>query len=201
MISLGFTKLADGNLVTKTGQIIASMTGNANYTKPAPTLAVVQTTATTFSTALTAASDGGKTKTADKNAARSELLGLLQNLALYVQQTCNEDLAVLLSSGFDAQKEPHPAGVLPAPQNVTLTQSMLSGQLDFRGGAVVNASAYEGQMTADLNKDAWATVGVFTASRFSLDDVKPGTTYWARERAIGSAGPGAWSDAVSAIAI
>ena len=72
---------------------------------------------------------------------------------------------------------------------MTLTQSMLSGQLDFRGGAVVNASAYEGQMTADLNKDAWATVGVFTASRFSLDDVKPGTTYWARERAIGSAGP------------
>ena len=116
MISLGFTKLADGNLVTKTGQIIASMTGNANYTKPAPTLAVVQTTATTFSTALTAASDGGKTKTADKNAARSELLGLLQNLALYVQQTCNEDLAVLLSSGFDAQKEPHPAGCCLRPK-------------------------------------------------------------------------------------
>ena len=108
---------------------------------------------------------------------------------------------MLLSSGFDAQKEPQPAGVLGAPQNVTLTQSSLSGKLDFRAAPVTNASAYEGQMSTDVNKDDWQNVGVFTASRFSLDDLKPGTTYWARSRAVGSSGPGAWSDAVSAIAI
>ncbi len=128
-------------------------------------------------------------------------LGLLRNLALYVQQHGNDDLAILLNSGFDAQKEPQPAGVLPAPHGATLTQSPLSGRLDFRTAAVVNASAYEGQMTTDINKSEWEDVGTFSATRFSLDDLKPGTVFWARSRAVGSAGPGAWSDAVSAMAM
>ena len=79
-----------------------------------PALPVVQAVATAFSSALTA--DGGRTKAAEKNAARTVLLGLLRNLALFVQPHCDEDLVVLLTPGFDAQKEPQPAGVLPAPQ-------------------------------------------------------------------------------------
>ena len=201
MVSLSFGKLADANLVTKTNQILASMTGNTNYPTPTPTLPVVQAAATAFSSALTAAADGGRTKTAEKNAARTVLLGLLRNLALFVQQHCHEDLVLLLTSGFDAQKEPQPAGTLPPPQGATLTQSRLSRQLEFRAGSVANANAYEGQVTTDIGKDEWENVGTFTATRFSLDDLKPGTTYWARSRAVGSAGPGAWSDAVSAMAI
>ena len=201
MVSLSFGKLADANLVTKTNQILASMTGNTNYPTPTPTLPVVQAAATAFTAALTAAADGGRTKTAEKNAARTVLLGLLRNLALFVQQHCHEDLVLLLTSGFDAQKEPQPAGTLPPPQGATLTQSRLSRQLEFRAGSVANANAYEGQVTTDIGKDEWENVGTFTATRFSLDDLKPGTTYWARSRAVGSAGPGAWSDAVSAMAI
>ena len=56
-------------------------------------------------------------------------------------------------------------------------------------------------MTTDINKDEWESVGTFTSTRFTLEDLKPGSTYWARERAIGAAGPGAWSEAVAAIAI
>ena len=118
LVSLGFSRLADANLVTKTNQIIAGLTGNTSYPKPTPTLAAVQTATTAFSDALTAAADGGKTKTALKNAAREELLALLRNLALFVQQNCTDDLAVLLSSGFDARKEPQPAGTLPDRKSV-----------------------------------------------------------------------------------
>ena len=55
-----------------------------------------------------------------------------------------------------------------------LTPSTLSGQLDFQAESVSNASAYEGQMTTDINKDEWENVGTFPAPRFSLDDLKPG---------------------------
>ena len=69
--------------------------------------------------------------------------------------------------------------------------SPLSGVLDFRSKPVLNPSAYEGQRTTDLNKvDAWENVGIFTSARFTLADLKPGTIYWARSRAIGSAGQG-----------
>ena len=64
-----------------------------------------------------------------------------------MQQNVNGALAVVLSSGFDPQKEPQPAGVLPAPEGAALTQSTLSGRLDFRAAPVMNASAYEGQKT------------------------------------------------------
>ena len=202
LVSLGFSRLADANLVTKTNQIIAGMTGNPSYPKPTPTLAAVQTATTAFSDALTAAADGGKTKTALKNAAREELLALLRNLALFVQQNCTDDLAVLLSSGFDARKEPQPAGTLPAPEGATLLNGTLSGVLDLRSRPVVNAKSYEAQTTTDVNKDeSWKDVGTFTSTRIALEDLTPGMTYWARVRAIGSAGPGAWSDAVSAMAI
>jgi hypothetical protein len=182
--------------------VIAKMTGNAEYPTPTPTLASVQMALTAFQNALAEAKDGGTAKTAAKNAAREVLVGRVRSLALYVQQTCGDDLAVLLSSGFEAVKSPTPAGVLPAPDGVTLTQGTLSGSLDLRGRPVPNAGSYEAQKTTSIaNPNSWEPVGQFTAARMSLDGLTPGTTYWARLRAIGSAGPGAWSEPVSAIAI
>ena len=202
LVSLGFTKLADANLVIKTNQIITGMTGNGSYPNPVPAILAVQNAATTFADALTAAADGGRIKTAQKNAAREALLALLGNLALYVQQTCTDDLAVLLSSGFEARKVPQPAGTLPAPVGTTLLLGALSGVLDLRSKPVVNARSYEAQMTTDVNKEeSWKDVGTFTSTRIALEDLTPGMTYWARVRAIGSWGPGAWSDPVSAMAV
>lgn len=130
------------------------------------------------------------------------LVDRLRSLALYVQQECDGDLAVLLTSGFEANKAPTPAGVLPAPQQVTLTQGTLSGSLDLRGRPVPNAGAYEAQKTTSVaNPGSWESVQPATAARVTLEGLTPGTNYWARLRAIGAAGPGAWSEPVSAIAI
>ena len=178
------------------------MTGNAEYPLPTPSLASVQTSLTGFQNALADAKDGGTAKTAQKNAVREVLVDKLRSLASYVQQECGGDLAALLSSGFDAGKAPTPAGVLPAPQQVTLTQGELSGSLNLRGRPVANAGSYEAQKTTDIAKaNSWEPVGQFTAARMTLEDLTPGTTYWGRLRAIGSAGPGAWSEPVSAIAV
>ena len=201
-VSFAFSKAADADLIVKTDLIIVSMTGNTNYLKPTPTIASVQAAQTAFQEAVTAAADGGKVKTALKNAARDTLLGLLRNLGLYVQQNCNDDLATLLSSGFDARKAPVPAGILPAPDGVTLTQGTLSGVLNLRSKPVTNAASYEAQLSTDLNKEEnWKAQGTFTSTRVEFDDLTPGTTYWGRVRAIGAAGPGAWSDPISAMAI
>jgi hypothetical protein len=201
-VSLGFAKLTDPQLVTKADRIINGLTGNAAFPTPSPSVASVQTSVTAFQDALAEAADGGRTKTALKNDARETLLTKLRTLALYVQVQCDNDLATLLSSGFDATKPPTPAGILPAPQNVTLTQGTLSGQLDLRAQPLTNAGSYEGQLTTDLNKqDGWETIGNFTAAKMTAQELTPGEKYWGRLRAIGAAGPGAWSDPVAAIAI
>ena len=178
------------------------MTNNAEYPSPAPTLASVQTSLTAFQTALAETKDGGPSKTVVKNDAREALLTKLRNLALYVQQECGDHLAVLLTSGYEAMKSPTRAGVLPAPQQVALTQGALSGTLELRGRPVANAGAYEAQKTTTIdNPNSWESVDQVTAARMQLDGLTPGKTYWARLRAIGSQGPGAWSEPVSAIAL
>lgn len=92
--------------------------------------------------------------------------------------------------------------MLPAPDEVTLTQGTLSGSLKLRASAVDNAGSYEAQKTTQINLPAtWETVGLTTAPRLTLEELTPGTTYWARVRAIGSAGPGAWSEPVVAMAV
>ena len=119
-----------------------------------------------------------------------------------MQKECGGDLAVLLTSGFAATKAPTPAGVLPAPQQVTLTQGTLSGSLDLRGRPVPNAGSYEAQMTTTIdNADSWESAEQMTSARMRLEGLTPGKTYWARLRAIGSAGPGAWSEPVCAIVV
>ncbi len=67
---------------------------------------------------------------------------------------------------------------------------------------MLSKGSYEAQLSTDVNKaDEWENAGAFTAARTTFDELTPGKTYWARLRAIGSAGPGAWSERVPAMAL
>jgi hypothetical protein len=111
-------QLGDIQQVEETG-IVAAMTGNAHYATPAPALADITTAVGAFTAAVADAVDGGKTLTAIKNERRAALVALMRQLASYVQATCNEDMAVLLSSGFPNQKpQREPFGVRAAPSNL-----------------------------------------------------------------------------------
>src|SRR5450631_2930200 len=105
---------SDALLITDVQTILTSLTGNASYPTPDPTLAAVTTALNDFTTALANAADGGITLTSIKNDKRADLAALLRDLATYVQVTCNGDFTVFLSSGFPIQKlQLNPIGVLP----------------------------------------------------------------------------------------
>jgi hypothetical protein len=192
----------DGELLVDTNRIISMMTGNAAYPAPDPTLADVGTARTDFSTALTGAANGGSAQTVIKDQKREVLTGLLRDLATYVQKECNNDLPTLLSSGFLAQKQQRPpAGVLPAPDNLRLVRPELSGQLKARVSPVANASAYKWRYATSLAPNDWKDGGITTAASNLLENLTPGTIYVVQVQAIGSAGPGAWSDPAMLMAV
>ncbi len=92
--------LPDTELDNFSVTVINGLTGNAAYPTPPVTLANLQTARDDFTAKIAAAKVGGPPDTALKNNSRGSLLGMLRKDAAYVQINCNDDMAVLLSSGF-----------------------------------------------------------------------------------------------------
>ena len=199
-VSLAFAQLPDAALDEFTGQVIAGLTGNAAFPTPTVSLADLGTAKTAFEDALTALAQGGKQATAIKNAAREALVNQLRLEANYVQGAANNDLATLLSSGFQAASTNTAQSPLATPGIVDIVNEM-STQLVVRGKPVANAHAYEAPVTPDTS--GFATAGTFTAGRrMVLTGLTPGQIYTVQIRAIGgSTGYSDWSNPVSHMAL
>ena len=94
-VSLGFANSQIPNSTT-----FDAMTGNATYPTPPVTMANLKTAQDDFTAKMAAAQTGGIADTAAENNSRQALLGDLRRVATYVPMTCNDDPALLLSSGF-----------------------------------------------------------------------------------------------------
>jgi hypothetical protein len=197
--SLGFARLSDAELVPSTESIIAKMTSNPAFPTPLVPLADLSAALNTFNTALSAATQGGKLATAEKNAAREALLALLRQQAAYVQSIAGDDLPMLLSSGFEAVSTTRTQIPLPKPVVDEIANNM-STQLAMRLKPVPTARAYEVRLSYGTN--GWQAVGIFTQARqIVVEHLTPGTTYTLQARAIGgTTGYSDWSDPVSHMA-
>jgi hypothetical protein len=199
-VSLGFARKIDTGLIAFTRNVITLMTGNADYPTPSPALTVITTTVNALETAVHDALDGGKIAIATRNAARAEMLSLLRQLASYVTGSCNADLVALLGSGFDAVKTPSPVGVLPAPENLRLSITGISGELFLRFDRVYNAANYSVQVATSPD-GPWQEQALSTSTRVTIDGLTPGKVYWVRAAANGSAGSSGWGGPATAMAV
>ena len=110
-IFVSSTETADGNGWFSQSDINNHQFPIPSFPTPPVTAAVLESEINSFATAKAAQAQGGTAATAAKNNARGTLAGLLQQLAFYVQVTSNDDLTLLLSTGFE-----------PVSQNRTQTQ-------------------------------------------------------------------------------
>jgi len=200
-VLLKFTRQGDHQIEETAGAVITGMTGNKNYPNPPVDLADVQAALTAFTAAIAALPAGGVHATADKNKKRHALVALLRKLASYVQGNCNDDLAPLLSSGFQAAPTVRASSPLPKP-TIAVVDNGHSGQLSVDVKKVFNARTYELEKATigpDGVRGPWQPGGLFTGSRaMLLSGLTPGTTYAVHVRAVGgSTSYSDWSDPVS----
>ena len=158
-VSLSFARVPDAELDNFTQTVIAQMTANPAFPSPTVTMANLQAAKNDFTAKIAAAQTGGPPDTAAKNNSRQALLGLLRQLASYVQLTANNDMAVLLSSGFQAMSTNRAQNALEQPQSLVLKNGA-SGQLVARVDPITNTSMYEGRIKAPTPD--WMTQSVFT---------------------------------------
>jgi len=193
----GFSKLSDAELVTKTDFIILCMTGNLNYPDATPQVTKVKTEKDAFSASLVGAQDGGKPKTADKKKKRKALEKALKDLALYVQLNCKDDVAILLTSGFDGRSDGAPADEPGAPDNFKVQAGANSGSVEVSVDANENADMYvfEYALVNETGEPFWKTV-MGKRTRI-IRDLVPGKKYMFRAALKGNSDNLVYSEIIS----
>ena len=199
-VSLGFAKLPDVELDNFAQGVIDGMTGNTKFPTPPITMAALGTARADFSTKIAAAKAGGPADTAAKNNSRQVLLGMLRQLASYVQMICQDDLALLLESGFEAQSTNRARLVLQQPQGLVLKNGV-SGQLVASVTPIKNTNMYEGRIKGPTG-DWMPSVHTGDSQHIIFDGLTPGLVYTAQVRSLGgAAGQSDWSDPSSHMAM
>ena len=199
-VSLSFASLADGPFGNLAENVVTRMDSNPSFLTPTVPIATLTASLAVFRAAVETAAGGGKQATAAKNAARAALLDLLRQQAGYVEGVAMGDMAMLLSSGFNAASKNRAQVPLPQPV-IQRIDNQASTQLRVRVGTVRNARAFE--VVISIGTGPVQVAGTFTsARRIIVTGLTPGTTYTVRVRAVGgSTGYSDWSDPVSHMAM
>lgn len=156
-----------------------------------------QTALRTADDAVSDLEEALRTARLDRTAMIDDFLDKVEQLAKAVDAAAKGDAAKISSTGF----EPSEGGAAQAPQSMTqvinfsVTAGDLDGELDYQHDRVRRARTYEPQTTTNPNDAAsWASHPYTTRSSNTLKDLPSGTRQWVRVRALGSLGPGPWSD-------
>jgi hypothetical protein len=182
--------------------IVTGMTGNANYTTPAPALTALTTAATALETAYNAAlaaRDASKTATSsmlDKEVALEDMINLE---AAYVQNASGGDRTKIESSGFDVANPNSPIGPLAAPATVEFDANVNPGNMAIKWKGVRGAVSYIVERASNDAPTDYVVVANPTAPRALVNTMVSGQKYWFRIAAVGAAGTGEWTSPAAKI--
>lgn len=198
-VSLGFgSNMPDDTLITFSRSVHTQLYGAGGFTNIPVTAVILEAAIDAFSTAKAAQANGGKAATAEKNNRREALVALLKQLAFYVQIASENNLAMLLSSGFQAVSTNRAQLPLTKPAVLRVVTGMT-------GEALVTMSTEQAARGCEVRVaevDASGAPGPFrpvvarTSSRnVPIQELVPGKLYAYQGRSFGGATTFSdWSD-------
>ncbi len=178
---------------------LTSMAGNTTY--PAASrvpsdsdLQTAQDNLVAAAAAVDQAETVRKQKIQEREAAEEAWEIKITSRAAYCEALTPGDAVALASTGFPLRGTPAPIGALPAPGDLRAMGTDHEGVIELRCHTVKGASTYEWEFKIQGNvAAAWTAVRTSTTAKILVPGLIPGTLYTFRVRAVGSAGPGAWS--------
>jgi hypothetical protein len=174
--------------------IVAAMTGNAYFSAPNPTLAVI----TAAIQALSLSQQGAMARTrgaaGTRNLDKKALIKLMNQLCAYVQAIANslpgQELAVIVSAKMEVAKS---SG--GKPRGWRALQGDVSGSADLEAPRVAARKSVQWQWSVD--QKSWTDLSPTLKSSTTVSNLTPGTTYYFRYRVLTKDGLGDWSQVVS----
>jgi hypothetical protein len=203
LIKVGVTKMSVPAKIQFTRQIVLDMSNNPNFAAPSPELDTLSEAAAALELAYNSALQAranAKTQTSIMGQKSATLDLLLMQEASYVQNSSGGDKAKIESAGFDVRDTPTPIGQLPPPAEPKAVPSAHSGSINLSWKKVRGAKSYLIERALDSNQPLeWAVATMSTKTKVLVNTMTSGLRYWFRVAAVGSAGPGAWSEPISKI--
>jgi hypothetical protein len=150
-----------------------------------------------FSTALVeqaVAETSLRAATKRKQAARKKAELALTTLASLTASVAQGNAVVILDTQMPLRRKRTPVGRLPAPADLRAEASDFEGACDLTWELVKGSSVYEVEHKLQEDSAPWQRSVIVTASKARVSGLTPGVLYYFRVRAVGSAGPGTWSD-------
>ena len=179
-----------------------NMTGNANFTTPSPTPAMLKTATDALEAANILRSTGAHLAVADLHAAEEAFDTLMTALGAYVDSIAQGDASIILSAGMETRKQRSPVGIPGQVHNLRGHGIINIGMIALRWQSVYGKKTYNVYMKLDGEPDsAYKLVAQPTKANITFKDLQSAQYYWFRVEAVGTAGKGAVSDAAKVIAL
>jgi hypothetical protein len=207
-LNLGLSRKNPAQLIALGELVVPKLAPAAPATPPVPNMATKVATLATKTAAAKAANDEYEAAKAQlvvlkqaRDATADELRDEHNSVAKAVESEAKGDPVMLAASGYPLASEGVVSSGPPGQvKNLSLTAGDNPGRLDVGFDPEDLAKTYEVQITTvDPVNGPWVTHCSQTASKCEITGQTSGQRLWARARAIGSNGPGAWSDPATKI--
>jgi Fibronectin type III domain len=203
---VNYVGLTDKDLATQAVAVVDGMTNNPKLVNPPINPVDLKAQVETYASLIAAAADGGKKAIVERKKQREVVVKMLRQLGHWVEANCNNDPAILKSSGYQQAVPPVRTQPVPldGPPSFKVENGPISGQVIIRGKSVPKAVSYVAHYAAigsDGKPESWTELAPVTVIRsITINGLTPGTNYAFQVRALGRAGYSNWSDSVTRIA-
>ena len=177
--------------------VIQSMTGNATFPSPEPSLAALTAALSDLETAEAAALARTRGAATTRNNKRSVLVTLLEQLKGYVQKVADANLeqgaAMIQSAGIGVKKTAvHRKRVFAAKPG------LVSGAVKLITQSAGQRASYDWQYSVDGGK-TWQGAPMTLQAKTTVTGLPPGVMVTFRYRAVTKTGEGDWSQPLAII--
>jgi hypothetical protein len=203
-VKLNYGPLNDKDVATQGVAVVDGLTNNLKLTNPLIKPEDLKAQIEIYASLIAAAADGSKKAIAERKKQRAVVVKMLRQLGHWVEMSCNDDPAILQSSGYQQKASPVRSATpqpLAGPPSFKLENGPTVGQLILRGKPVLQAVSYVvhyAPLGSDGKPGSWTELTPLTVIRsIVVNGLTPGTTYAFQVRALGRAGYTNWSDSVT----
>ena len=206
-VNVGFGSLSDKDVATQGVAVVDGLTNNPKLPNPLINPADLKAQLDRYASLIAASADGSKQAVAERRNQRGVVVKMLRQLGHWVEGNCNDDPAILQSSGFQQRvtaARNNPPQSLDRPPSFKVDSGKNSGQVVLRGKPVPKAVSYKARYApigSDGKPGTWTELPVTGTRSITVTGLTPGTSYAFQMCALGRAGYTDWSDSVTRISL